>query len=221
MKRKQAIPLMIFFIIIILTTAQESMGQKIRGGFVLGFNKSQVDGDEIYGYRKYGFYGGAVGIIPLKKNFLFSLETIYSQKGAYQPVRTSYYRQYRLDLNYVEVPFLIQYNDRDIFTIGTGMAYARLVEVKEWEKGVRTAVSLMGSNAVYDRGDILALVDVKFRIWQRLSMNVRFEYSMDKIRTATFTDDFHQTEWTRKQHNNLITFRLAYIFNEPLPEKEG
>ncbi len=206
---------------VLLMLGFQGYGQKIRGGFVLGFNMSQVDGDEIYGYRKYGFHGGAAGTIPLKKNFLFTLETLYSQKGANQPSSTSAYRKYRLDFEYVEVPFYLQYNDRDIFTVGAGFAFAKLVGVKEWEKGIRTSTTLLGSSALYDRNDYLALIDLKFRIWQRLSMNVRFQYSMDKIRLAKFTDDFQQTEWTRKQYNNLITFRLAYMFNEPLPEKEG
>ncbi|HRZ42421.1 MAG TPA: outer membrane beta-barrel protein [Bacteroidales bacterium] len=208
-------------LLILLVSGLHASGQKIRGGFVFGFNVSQVDGDEIYGYRKYGFHGGAAGTVPLKKNFLLTLETLYAQKGANQPRNISSYRKYRLELEYVEVPFYLQYNDRDIFTVGAGFAFAKLVGVKEWEKGIRTSATLLGSGAVYDRNDYLALVDVKFRIWQRLSMNVRFQYSMDKIRVATFTDDFSQREWQRKQYNNLVTFRLAYMFNEPLPPKEG
>lgn len=191
--------------------------QKIRGGIALGMNVSQVDGDEIYGFRKYGFHGGAVGTIPLKGNFLLTLETLYSQKGAYQPVRTLYYRQYRLELDYVEIPVLFQYNDKDRITVGAGFAYGRLINVKEWESGVRTETTLFGENSHYDRADYLALIDVKFRIIHRLSMNVRYQYSINKIRVAEFSDDFQQSFWTRKQYNNNLTFRLAYMFNEPLP----
>jgi hypothetical protein len=194
--------------------------QRFRGGFTLGMNVSQVDGDEIFGFRKYGFHGGAIGTIPLKNNFLFTLETLYAQKGANQSRSTAFYRQYRVDLNYVEIPFYVQYNDKDVFTIGAGFSYGRLVEVKEWENGARTTTTLMGENAHFDRGDLLALVDVKFRIVARLSMNVRYQYSLNKIRVAEFSDDFQQTKWTRNQFNNNITFRLAYMFNEPVPEKE-
>jgi hypothetical protein len=204
----------------LFTAISNSEAQRFRGGFTLGMNVSQVDGDEIYGFRKYGFHGGAIGTIPLKNNFLFTLETLYAQKGANQPRSTLYYRQYRVDLNYVEIPFYLQYNDKDVFTVGAGFSYGRLVEVKEWEKGVRTNTSLMGENAHYDRGDLLALIDVKFRVLARLSMNVRYQYSMEKIRVAEFSDDFQQRQWSRKQHNNNITFRLAYMFNEPIPEKE-
>lgn len=199
----------------------ETHAQRIRGGITLGVNVSQVDGDEVYGFRKFGFHGGAVGTLPLKHNFLFTLETLYSQKGANQPKRTSSYRQYRLELDYVEIPLLIQYNDKDLFTIGAGFAYSRLVSVKEWEKGIRTSTTLFGKNAPYDRADYLALIDLKFRIYKRLSMNVRYQYSIDKIRVAQFSDDFQQHSWKRKQYNNNLTFRLAYMFNEPLPPPKG
>lgn len=212
---------LMLLMIILLGSVSPASGQRIRGGPVLGFNVTQVDGDEIYGYRKYGLHGGAAGTVPLKNNFLFTLETLYSQKGANQPRNISSYRKYRLELEYVEIPFYLQYNDRDIFTVGAGFAFAKLVGVKEWEKGVRTSTMLLGSNALYDREDYLVLVDLKFRLIQRLSMNVRFQYSMDKIRLATFKDQFNQNEWQRKQYNNLITFRIAYMFNEPLPPKEG
>lgn len=210
--------LLVFVVMMLVSHTVDA--QRFRGGLTLGLNVSQVDGDEIYGFRKYGFHGGAIGTIPLKKNFLFTLETLYSQKGANQPRSTLYYRQYRVDLNYVEIPFYLQYNDKDVFTIGAGFSYGRLVEVKEWEKGVRTSTSLMGENAHFDRGDYLALIDVKFRIIARLSMNVRYQYSLNRIRVAEFSDDFQQRQWTRKQFNNNITFRVAYMFNEPLPEKD-
>ncbi len=70
---------------------------------------------------------------------------------------------------------------------------------------------------MYDRNDYLGLIDLKFRIVQRLSMNIRYQYSFDKIRVAQFSDDFQQTEWERNQYNNNITLRVAYMFNEPKP----
>lgn len=210
--------LILFLVVSVVASFYNPLtAQKIRGGIALGMNISQVDGDEIYGFRKYGFHGGAVGTIPLKGNFLLTLETLYSEKGANQPRRTLHYRQYRLELDYVEIPLLLQYNDKDRITIGAGFAYGRLINVKEWEKGVRTETTLFGENAYYDRADYLALIDLKFRIIQRLSMNVRYQYSLDKIRVAEYSDDFQQSYWTRKQYNNNLTFRIAYIFNEPLP----
>ncbi len=211
---------LLLVIMLMVLGAGTTNAQQFRGGFTMGMNVTKVIGDHIFGFRKYGFHGGAVGTIPLRNNFLFTLETLYSEKGSFQRRPTLYYRQYRLELDYVEVPMMIQYNDRDILTIGAGFAYGRLVNVREWDRGVRTATTLLGENALYDRSDYQGLVDVKFRLVNRLSMNVRYQFSLRKIRVAHFKDDFGQREWDRKQYNNSLTFRIAYMFNEPLPEKD-
>jgi len=210
----------VVLLLLMLTPFLNVEGQQFRGGFTLGMNATKVIGDHIYGFNKFGFYGGAVGTIPLKNDFLFTLETVYTQKGSYQKRSTAYYRRYRLELDYVEIPFMLQYNDRDVLTVGAGFAYARLVNVREWDRGVRTSTRITGVNAHYDRSDYQALVDLKFRIVERLSMNIRYQTSIRRIRIAEFQDAFGQKEWERKQYNNSLTFRLAYMFNEPLPVKE-
>jgi hypothetical protein len=217
---RKSIFLISTLVLSLLLCSDKIEAQEFRGGFTMGMNVTKVIGDHIFGFRKYGFHGGAVGTIPLKGNFLFTLETLYSEKGSYQKRPTLYYRQYRLELDYVEIPMMIQYNDRDIITIGAGFAYGRLVDVKEWDRGVRTTASLTGANALYDRSDYQALVDLKFRLVHRLSMNIRYQTSIRKIRVAHFKDDFGQREWERNQYNNSLTFRVAWIFNDPLPDRD-
>jgi hypothetical protein len=216
---RKTVALFITFMLVAICFTLPLHGQWIRGGITIGTNLSQVDGDEVYGFKKFGFHGGAVGIIPLKNNFLFSLETIYSQKGAYQNDRSYYYDAYHLKLDYVEIPVMLQYNDRDIFTAGLGLSYARLVDIREWEHGERTNVTLRGDSAAYNRSDYTIFADLRFRLYRHLSFNVRYQYSIAPIRTRTFNPDVYRS-WTRKQFNNLLSFRLIYVFNEPVPEKK-
>ena len=104
---------------------QKGFGQRIKGAVIFGGNLTQVDGDNAYGFNKWGLNVGAAAIVPIKKNFSFTLETIYNQKGSNQKawyyeevtdtsgnvidVRTG---QYKVKLDYLEVPFLIQYTDK-------------------------------------------------------------------------------------------------------------
>ena len=60
--------------------------------------------------------------------------------------------------------------------------------------------------------------DLRFRIYKKLKFNIRYAYSLAKIRTRTF-EDFQGQTWTRDQFNNLITFRLVYMINEKLPAR--
>jgi len=58
--------------------------REIKGVVIAGMNLSQVDGDEVYGFKKMGACVGVGGILPLPKRFSLSLEILYDEKGAYQ-----------------------------------------------------------------------------------------------------------------------------------------
>ena len=42
-------------------------GQIIKGEAIVGFNLTQVEGDEVHGFRKPGLHIGAGALIPFKK----------------------------------------------------------------------------------------------------------------------------------------------------------
>ena len=108
---------------------------------------------------------------------------------------------------------MVHYTDKDIITAGVGFSYGRLVNVKEWEHGRLIETTTLNTGP-YDRTDFNILADIRFRIYKRFKFNIRYAYSLAKIRTRDFYDIFGDYVNTRKQYNNLITFRLIYVFNE-------
>jgi hypothetical protein len=204
----------------LLLTAHFTSAQIIKGAVMAGFNISQVDGDQVYGFHKIGLNLGVAAITPIGKHFEFTLETIYNQKGSYQKpqLNDSLTGEYSLKLNYVEVPVLCHYNDKnDRISFGLGLSWGRLTSVKEYEHGYRITTTTL-NNGPYSKNDFDALVDVRFRIWKRLKADVRYAYSFVKIRTREFHPP-NVDPWTRYQYNNLWTLRLMYIFNEQLSER--
>ncbi|MEZ5082305.1 MAG: outer membrane beta-barrel protein [Bacteroidales bacterium] len=135
-------------------------GQRIQGAVIAGMNLSQVDGDEVYGYKKVGLNTGLGALLPIKKRFLLTMEILYNQKGAYE--RDQYIRfdqdtsgkiieitgKYQLKLDYLEVPILFLYNDRDIITAGAGFSYGRLVSVKEYEHGQKVETTTLNGGLI-------------------------------------------------------------------------
>jgi hypothetical protein len=202
--------LVAFFLLVVTLNVD---AQFIKGALIFGTNISQIDGDEVYGFKKIGFNIGASAIVPFSNKWAISIENIYSQKGAYQKPQyaDSISGEYRIKLNYVEVPVLVHYTDKNIFTVGAGLSWGRLVKVDEWEHGNKTNTSL--SSGTYSQNDINILADLRFRIWKKLKFNVRYAYSIPKIRTREHSDLSGDT-WIRKQYNNLVSFRLIYVFNE-------
>ena len=228
MIKRISIPLLFF--ILLMLTHKLVLAQRIKGMLVAGMNLSQVDGDEIYGFDKTGLNTGIGAIVPVGKHFSFTIETLFNQKGSYQkpeiydtvnnPITGEieiWTKEYKLKLDYLEVPFLLHFTDK-IIGAGLGFTYGRLVNVKEYEHGLFIETTSL-NNGPYNRNDYNVLFDLNFKIHKKINrfrINVRYAYSMSKIRTRGFYDN----EWkyyTRDQYNNLFSLRLIYVFNEKPP----
>jgi len=224
----------ILFLFLISSTT-EIYSQRFLGAVSAGINLSQVDGDEVYGFKKVGFDGGPSIIFPFGKDKKWSLtmEILFSMNGAYEkgsdtippdPSKPAWYYGYKLNLNYVQVPILVHFTDKKLIAGGLGFSYGQLVSVKEWEDGYQTETSL---NGPYALADFRIVADVRLRLWKRLWGNIRYSYSLLPIRSREFYDNdpdrtIDPEVFTRKQYNNVITLRLVYIFNDPFVKaREG
>lgn len=217
-----------FYILIItvcfIIISSDLYSQRIQGAIIGGMNLTQVDGDEVYGFKKIGANVGLGAIVPLGKNFEFSIETLFSQKGANQKQQyldsispdTVYTGAYKLNVDYLEIPFLVMYNDKDVITAGAGFSYGRLVRVNEYEHGKKVETTTL-TEGPYSRNEFSILADLRFRIYKQLKINLRYSYSLSKIRTRDFYDTKGNYLTTRDQYNNVITLRLIYMFNEAPP----
>jgi hypothetical protein len=215
-------------VLFIFPLIQKSEAQVIKGEVFLGGNISQVDGDECFGYKKTGFQGGAGALIPITNFMDLGLEVLYNQKGAIKKdsitYNSSFAGSYRLNLNYVEVPVLIYLTDKEKVSVGIGASYGRLVGLKEEINGQSTGISIgngkvlgegLNSNS-YNGNDISILADLRVRIYEGLHLELRYQYSMFKIRERQFYENFTETlpSELRNQYNNELSLRAVYIFNE-------
>lgn len=194
--------------------------QRIMGAVAAGVNATQVDGDEVYGYHKFGLNLGAAAIVPVVGNWSVSLETVYNEKGSHQRARVndSLDGSYDLKLNYVEVPVIVQYTDKDFISFGLGGSWGRLVKLSEVKNGYPVNTTTLNSG-IYKSNDIDLLVDIKMRIIDRLRFNVRYAYSLSPIATREVIDSKTGRPNIRDQYNGMFTFRLFYVFNEKISEQ--
>jgi len=213
----------IFFFMLLLFGFNEIevKAQIIKGEAILGMNLTQVDGDQVYGFKKVGLNVGAGVLIPFQmvfpsvKNWDVSIEALFSQKGANQKAQYNdsiLNYAYRINLDYAEVPVLVMYTDKEFISAGAGFAWGRLVGVKEWEHG-QLVESTTVNGGPYSKNDFSILVDARIRIYKQLKFNLRYQYSLVKIRTREF-GNINTGFWERDQYNNLISFRLIWVFNE-------
>jgi hypothetical protein len=215
---KNAVQYMVLGLLLVFAN-NDGYSQLFKGEIIGGVNRSQVDGDFQFRFKKTGFEGGVGVVAPIYKNWSLSLETLYSQKGSRQKkmFEDSLDGSYKLRLNYVSVPFMIQYTDRDVVSAGVGVSYNRLVFAEEYSDGYKIdSVSVLSN--VFDHDDWQAFGDVRVRLYKNLILNARYSYSIDKIATRMMIDPENGRPKERDFYNNLWTFRLIYMINENRPE---
>ncbi len=222
MNKRNLKVLVIGFILLVFCIPAHA--QIFKGMLILGGNLSQINGDQTYGFNRIGFNVGAGVMAPLnkKRNVLMSMELLYNQIGAKE---TEDPFKYNTRLNYVSIPILLHFEDRKGgWMFGAGLQYSRLFKVNE-DWGLPDTIKYMDRPDLstvkdFNRDDLSAILDIRFRIWEKLKFNFRYQYSLIPIRKdVTYTNslsplhtDFYS--WKRNFYNNVLTFRLIYVINE-------
>jgi len=208
--------LVLLFVVLLANT---SPAQLFKGFISLGMNISQVDGDEVYGFNRIGLNSGVGVEIALNDKWSVSLENLYSQKGAFQKKQfeDSISGEYNLRLNYAEVPLLLHYNDKNRLKVGAGLSWGRLVREKEIEQG--GLVAPYTDTVPFRVNDFSIIADLRFRLYRKIKLNIRYSYSLASIRERNFYS-YYGDVWERKQYNNLLTIRLLYVINEKTVAKQ-
>jgi hypothetical protein len=236
-----------------------SSAQRFIGGVTAGINLTQVDGDQIFGYHKVGFNGGPFVKLMLdkKQRFSVTMELLYSQKGAqkkypgpnryeachafgdtafFDPRYPAYDKKffYKLRTDYLEIPIVFHYDDpRSKVSIGVGIAWSRLVYVKESlhdytvfdsaniRIGGALRIDQLKDPGRYKKNDWSIIADVKIPIYKGLKFNFRFQYSLapfGKVREFYSLSPNFDGYIKRWPFHNTLTFRIIYSFNEKYTE---
>lgn len=137
MKRLRILTLLLLAIMMAAPTLLHA--QIIKGELFLGGNACQVDGDECYGFKKFGVHAGVGALIPLTNWMDVGLEVLFNQKGANKHKalvsNSTFPYAYNLKLNYAEIPVMIYLTDKDLVSVGLGVSYGRLVGLTELMDG--------------------------------------------------------------------------------------
>ncbi|TVR78949.1 MAG: PorT family protein [Chitinophagaceae bacterium] len=177
-----------------------------RAGFVAGFNASQVDGDRIRGYNKFGFNGGITSMINLSEKFSLNIDIAYSQKGAKSTLEnTAPDKSYFLQLDYIDVPVVFQYHDFERVLLGAGLSVNAQVRYREI---INDFPVHEVESTPYSRFDLNALASAGFLFTEDFGAQLRFAYSIIPVRPAPPSQ---QDFWRSIQFNNLFSLRVFYF----------
>ncbi len=157
---------------------KESTDKSFKSGAKLGLNTSQMMGDGYSGYNKLNIQGGFYLNKHLSESSLIQFELLYIRKGSYDPgdPENGNFNTYRLQLDYIEVPLLYQYNlDKFIFEIGPGIG----VLFNTLEEDANGVVPASGFN--WRPFEIDAMAGVNYQLNEHVSFNIRIHQSLLSI----------------------------------------
>lgn len=190
----------------------EDSKRTFYGGLVGGFNFATIDNDDFTHYSKVGFNTGGIVYARFAEHIAGSMEILYSQKGRLSntPVATGIggvvFTRIYTNLNYVEVPVMINYFDRKKGILGVGLSYSRLLNSSE-ELSTDPPIYIDPSKYPFKPDDLELVIGGQIHLWDGLYLTIRFQFSTYEVRDRVPTD-FYPTE----QYNNLWVLRLMYLF---------
>lgn len=210
--------LVLFIGVIIVATMsaqppQDKDERLFKGLFSVGLNMSQIDGDESVGYKYFGAHVGAGTMLQFHPYVSASLEMIYSMRGAIERRKKNINPQtaFTSSMDYLEVPIMLNLNDRENVLFSVGLAPGVLVRNNLSFRNFDSSGDLTGdgppdclSNEP-SQIDLSFVVGLQFLIKENYAIGGRFSYSVLGIRDAC------SGSRVESQFHNMITLRFTYI----------
>lgn len=200
----------IAFFLILTTYTIQAQG-RFKPGLKAGISTSQVHGDTYEGFHKFGFDGGATLNAKINEKWKAQFEILFVQKGSrfVGDANKGDLRFYNLQLNYIEVPILLQYEHKKfVFEVGPGFGY--LINSKEQDQNGEVI------NAIpFYTVEVSGSVGITFMIYKNLGINWRFTNSISPIRKFA---SGASTVGNPGQRNNVLAFTLTYSFGNAKTE---
>ncbi len=199
----------LFIPIIFLLVANIVSAQRFDGGFLAGFNASQVKNDNHNGYHKPGVLAGFFVQTDVAPAIFLAMELKYSQKGSRNKTQPKQPEKYIMRLGYIDLPVYMAFRTSDRGNIIGGISTGFLIHSEEInEYGEFPPEDQEPFNTI----DLQPFVGFQFDVLDNIKADLRFAYSVLPIRAVQGEDG---TEYysLNNQFNNVISLALYYTFN--------
>jgi len=184
-------------ILILILMPVISFAQRFKGGALVGFNVSQIDGDFWAGYNKAGMVGGAYVYTELKDAWGAQMEIRYSAKGSANSIYSDVHRKIRLQ--YIEMPLLATYNFFKDFQAQGGLSIGYLFNAAQNDGYGYEEFDQ------FDQYEAALNIGVNYEVLEKIGVNVRFSYSI----LPTYAM-YSGASFPYAMFNNVITFGIYY-----------
>jgi hypothetical protein len=179
--------------------------QQFRAGVTAGVAGTQISGDQLGGFDKAGLMIGGFVSTAISAKFDASMQILYIQKGSSKNANpdNNDFEYYRLRLNYIEVPLLLQWKYSKRFKFEAGPTIGVLLsEEEEDEFGVF-------EGRPFKKYEFGIAGGMNISIVKQLFLNARLESSVLPVREHVSGLSYRLNAG---QYNAALIFSVQYIF---------
>ncbi|QIY90010.1 porin family protein [Chryseobacterium gallinarum] len=176
-----------------LAFAQKTASSPVRFGLKAGLNISSVSNSDMN--SKAGFYGGVFANIPVAQDFSVQPEVLYSGMGA----KAKGSSDIKLNLDYISVPVMFQYNALPNLYLEAGPQFSFLVSSK-----VKYKSNSVDANDGFKTFDFGLGLGAGYYFTPNIGVNVRYVAGLTDIAKNRIGGD--------SSKNGVFQVGLAYKF---------
>lgn len=148
---------------------------------------------------KLGLHTGLLAHIHLTPQFALQPELVYSSQGNKYTIPNG---EHQLNLNYINVPLLLQYMFDNGFRLQTGPQIGFLVDVNDKQNGNETGIL---TSSDFKSTDVSWSFGLGYLDYSGLGFDARYNLGISNI--SNFSGD------ATKLHNRVIQVGLFYLFD--------
>jgi hypothetical protein len=167
---------------------------------------SQISGDGLGGWDKFGLMGGGEVAVPLSEKWSFSGGIRYTQRGSRTKRDTINFNTFAYKLEYIDLPLKLLYsqtrNGEDFLTFGAGVSAGYLMRQRQMNNGAYSDI-----NPPFSSFDYAAGFDVALWFTTKAAISAGFWTSFLPTRdNPSITNQFSYYE--RGNYNQMLTLAL-------------
>jgi len=178
------------------------------GGLEAGLSSSQVSGDALDGFDKFGLSAGPFVRAAWSETSSVRMSIVYINKGSRKNAnpKLNDFRTYALRLNYVEVPLLYNYTYQNRFRGEAGLAIGTLISSSERDNGLELEIS-----DPFKSYEFSLVVGANYLLTDNLFFNLRYTNSVIPVRNSPSTVN-PLSFYEAGQYNSVLQFMVGYEF---------
>jgi hypothetical protein len=186
--------------------------QSFKGGILLGFTASQIDGDSYSGYDKLGLQGGVFITREILPYLDARFEIKYTSRGARNPASEDNIGSYLLTLHYVDLPVIAAFKVKNYGSADIGLVPGYMFAAGGEDDAGKLPKDYLVEFHKFDLG---LLIGLSIRLTQKASVSLRYSYSIFSIRDLETAGAYYS--WfgkifghSRGDFNNYLTLGINY-----------